>query len=231
MVYAGTEVSIRVQLENLPEGWTSPNRTLEGKLTDDAGNEYPKIHGPNSGVDPDGVYTLTFVAASSEAKQLSFTASEIFLSVPLADQSIRVDLGVAPQIGDRIPIDETVDVLGISVRFAAVSILDGKVANTPEETALTTFDFDIDRTPIQNGIGVTGVGYFPDLSAMFGSRYQGVHGMSGGGADPEAPGYTKVGLSISIPADLPLPTGSFELPLQEAQVLLEGPYTITWEIE
>ena len=231
VVYAGTEVSVRVQLENLPEGWTSPSRTLEGKLTDDAGNEYPIIYGPNSGVDPDGVYTLTFVAVSSEAKQLAFTASEIFLSVPLADQSIRVDFGDAPQIGDRIPIDETVDVLGISVRFAAVSILDGKVAYMPEETVLTTLNFDIDRTPIQNGIGVTGLGYFPDVSAMFGSRYQGVTGMSGGGADPEAPGYTQVGLSMSIPADLPLPTGSYELPLGEAQVLLEGPYTITWEIE
>jgi len=55
--------------------------------------------------------------------------------------------------------------------------------------------------------------------------------MSGSMPDPDNPGEIQFIWTIDIPANGPLPTGMYSLPVESASVLFEGPYQITWEIE
>jgi len=228
-IYSDNEVAIRVQIEGISEDWDNYQHTLDARLTDDLGNDYPTIIEPAIGLGSDGSYMVTFQPIRPLASQLTLSVINLAVNVPLNGQSFIVDFGDGAQIGDYFPIDTTIDALGIPVHISGVRIHDDETPFTQDAGPMTTFAFEIDPIPVQNGIMVMGIELSPETNEKLGSR--GGFGTGGGAPYSETPGFTKTDLSISIPAGVPLPSGSFEFLVRAASIYLEGPFTITWEIE
>jgi hypothetical protein len=226
MVYAEGEVALRVKYDNLPEGWISMGTYLDGRLTDDLGNEYPIIYSPSSGLQPDGTTMLTFEPVSPEARSLTLTVVDLYFFAQMERQTITVDFGDSPQVGDRFPIDQTITVFGTPVHFSSVQL--GQEETTDQQTSLNVFEFEIDPVPVQDGISINLMGLSDEVLAKLGTNFSTAGG--GGSGIPEDPNFSTLNLSIGIPATLPLPTGNFDFIFDNANLLLKGPYTITWEI-
>ena len=232
VVYADTEISIRVQIEGLPEGWALQSAYLDARLEDDQGRKYPIIYGPRSGRDQDGVYTITFTSPQSDAMQLTLSIIDLFVDVRILDRFIRVDFGDSPAIGDTIDLDTTVDVFSQQVLVKSVRIQDVPPPGVPAQgenvPPTNTVVFELVVPKKEGGVEIHGLNFGPGAYAVFGGQ---IGGMSGSMADPDNPGQLQYILTIDIPANEPLPTGMYNLPLESATVLFEGPYKITWEIE
>lgn len=230
VVYAETETALRVSIDGIPADWQEAFGYLDGRLVDDLGNDYGVIYGPTSGRMDDGSYVLTFEPLHPDASGLTLTVVNIGFSIPIGGQLIVADFGAAPQVGDYIPLDQTVMVLDTSVHFAGIQIVQ-EPAHTDEQTLLNMFEFVIDPITVQNGVIIGGVGFIPDLIDQLGGGFGGGGGGGGGGGiDPENMEISHLSFSIGMPATVPLPTGSFEFNFDTAQIMLQGPYTLTWEV-
>jgi hypothetical protein len=233
-VYAPSEISIRVQFEDIPVGWQSTFRNLDGRLYDDLGNEYTIVYGPNSGVSPSGIYTMSFRPLLADASELTLSVVNLPLTVNLESQSITIDFGTDLQVGDRIELDQTIDVLGLPVRFAAVTVREGDVASfvdandVAQQIPMISYDFEIISLPIVNGLGVSGLQLAPDVFTLMGEASFG-SGSSGGRLEDD--GTFSYTLTIGIPADHPLVSGIITLPFEKADVSISGPFTVDWVVE
>ena len=227
VVYAESEVALRLQYANVPESWMAMNSYLDGRLTDDLGNEYSIIYAPASGLQPDGTVVVTFEPVSPEATSLTFTVVDLFFFAPLERQTITVNFGDSPQVGDRFPIDQTITVFGTPIHFSSVQLGQDQ-AHTAEQTLLNSFEFEIDPVPVQEGLSIQGIGLADEVLANLGTNFVAAGG--GGSGVPEDPNFSTLNLSFGIPATVPLPTGNFDLIFNNVNLLLKGPYTITWEI-
>jgi hypothetical protein len=234
VVYAPSEISIRVQFEDIPVGWQSTFRNLDGRLYDDLGNEYTIVYGPNSGVSPSGIYTMSFRPLLADASELTLSVVNLPLTVNLESQSITIDFGTDLQVGDRIELDQTIDVLGLPVRFAAVTVREGDVASfvdandVAQQIPMISYDFEIISLPIVNGLGVSGLELAPDVFTLMGEASFG-SGSSGGRLEDD--GTFSYTLTIGIPADHPLVSGIITLPFEKADVSISGPFTVDWVVE
>jgi len=227
VVYAEGEVALRVRFANVPEGWMPMGAYLDGRLTDDLGNEYSIIYAPASGLQPDGSVVVTFEPVSPEAKSLTFSVVDLFFFAPLERQTITVNFGDSPQVGDRFPIDQTIMVFGTPIHFSSVQLVQDQ-ANTAEQTLLNSFEFEIDPVPVQEGLSIQGIGLADEMMASLGTNFVAAGG--GGFEMPDDPNFSTLNLSFGIPATVPLPTGNFDLIFGNVNLLLKGPYTITWDI-
>ncbi len=227
VVYAEGEVALRVRFANVPEGWMPMGAYLDGRLTDDLGNEYSIIYAPASGLQPDGSVVVTFEPVSPEAKSLTFSVVDLFFFAPFERQTITVNFGDSPQVGDRFPIDQTITVFGTPIHFASVQLGQDQ-AHTAEQTLLNTYEFEIDPVPVQEGLSIQSIGLADEVLANLGANF--VTAAGGVFGVPENPNFSTLNLSFGIPATVPFPTGNFDLIFNNVQLLLKGPYTITWEI-
>jgi len=227
VVYAAGEVALRVRFANVPEGWIPMGGYLDGRLTDDLGHEYSIIYTPASGSQPDGTVVVTFEPVAPEAKSLTFSVVDLFFFAPLERQTVTVNFGDSPQVGDRFPIDQTITVFGTPIHFASVQLGQDQ-AHTAEQTLMTTFEFEIDPVPVQEGLSIQSIGLADEVLARLGTRFVAAGG--GGSGVPEDPNFSTMSLSFGIPATIPLPTGNFDLVFGNVNLLLKGPYTITWEV-
>jgi len=232
VVYASTETSIRVQFEGLPNGWVLQSAFLDARLEDELGRDYSIIYGPRSGRDQDGVYTVTFAPPQADARQLTLSIIELFVEMRMQDRFINVDFGDSPAIGDTFDLDTAVDVFGQQVIVKSVRIQDSPLIGVPTRgenvPPTNTVAFELVVPEKDAGVEIHGLNFGPTAQAMFGQQ---IGGMSGSMPDPDNPGQIQFVLTINIPANEPLPTGMYNLPLESATVLFEGPYQITWEIE
>ena len=226
-VYSDSEVALRVWIEGMPVEWRNNHPYLDASLSDDLGNQYPVLYEPASGLSADGSYLLTFQSIRPEASQLTLNVINLAFNVPLSGQSIRVDLGDAPQVGDHFTLDATVEAMGIPVHFSGLRIHDEKLAHIPKEDHVTTFEFEIDPIQVQDNIAITGLEISHKIFNNNGNRY----GSSGSsGMDPELPGFMQTSLSFSLTDEIPLPNGNFEILFQAVNIYLDGPFIISWEI-
>ena len=227
VVYAESEVALRLQYANVPESWMPMGGYLDGRLSDDLGNEYSIIYAPASGLQPDGSVVVTFEPVLPEAKSLTFSVADLFFFAPLDRQTITVNFGDSPQVGDRFPIDQTITVFGTPIHFSSLQLGQDQ-AHTEEQTLLTTFEFEIDPVPVQEGLSIQSIGLADEVLANLGTNFVAAGG--GGSGVPGDPNFSTLNLSFGIPATIPLPTGNFDLVIGNVNLLLKGPYTITWEI-
>lgn len=233
VVYTETEIAIRVEFENLPESWNLMSAYLDAKLEDETGREYSIIYGPRSGRDETGIYTITFAPPWSDAKQLTLTINQIFLDVAIQGQAISVDFGDNPAIGDRIELNTSLDVLGQQVVVEYVHIQDEPDAGLPvvrqePNPPVNIIAFYVTAPKNDSGIEIQGLNFNHEARHAFGG---GTGGMTGGLANTEGSDQNTIVLTLNIAAEEPLPAGAYELPLQSANVMVNGPLQISWEIE
>ena len=232
VVYASTETSIRVQFDGLPEGWVLQSAFLDARLEDDMGREIPIIYGPQSGRDQDGIYTITFAPPQSDARKLTLSINELFVEVRVQDRFIHIDFGDSPAIGKTIELGTAVDVLGQQVVVKSVQIQDSPPFDVPTQgenvPPTNTLVFDLLVPKKEAGVEIHGLNFGPTAHAMFGQQ---TGGMSGSMSNPQNPGQIQIVLTIDIPANEPLPRGVYDLPLEGASVLFQGPYQVTWDID
>ena len=232
VVYASTEISIRVRFDGLPEGWMLQSAYLDAQLEDDLGRQIPIIYGPQSGRDQDGIYTITFALPQSDARQLTLKITDLYVAVSMKDRFIHVDFGDSPVIGDTIDLNTSVDVLGQQVMVKRVRIQNASPLGVPtrdeNDQPTNTIVFELVVPESETGVEIQGLNFGPTSLASFGKQ---IGLMSGGVADPNNPGEIQFILAVEIPANEPLPTGSYDLPLGSANVLFKGPYQITWDID
>jgi hypothetical protein len=227
VVYAETETSIRLNVEGIPLDWRYSYLDIPAALTDDMGNEYPYIFSPETGLQQDETYMLSFSPVSDEASALTLTVDTLSIGLQLEGKAVPVDFGENPQIGETLPLDSTIEVEGIPIHFTAVTISSGEVAYTPEEVTLNSFDFTIDPVLAEDDLVVSGLMFSGEVFQLFGGRF----GSSGSGGDGDlSDREADLTVSIGIPDTEPLPRGSYMLPISEATVSVLGPFTVNWEI-
>ena len=234
VVYAETETTIRLAIENIPPDWHYRQISLYGILTDDLGNEYTSLFGPVTGLQPDGTYLLSFDPISPQASLLTLTVDQFSTALLLDDKTISVDFGDAPQVGDTIPLDEDVQIFGTTLHFNSIYIREGTPYSSPENTStITWLDFMLDPIQAEGDRVISGLMLTERASEALGIPENAVAGGGGGGGggggeDAEHTYYFYP--SIGIPSDVPLPTGSYEIPIDEVQINILGPFVIDWEV-
>jgi len=231
-VYAETETSIRLEIDGLPIVSSYTIIDLTGTLVDDLGNEYAFFISPVHGLQSDGTYVLSYDPILPEASSLTLTVNQLGLLLAVEGQTVMVDFGETPQIGDTLPMDSTVSIFGSPVHFSAVTLRTGEVVFIPEAETLNSFDFTIDPVTVENNIAVTGLTFSGETFTRLGSNFGTSAGGGGGGEQMAQNGeMIEFQTSIGIPASLPLPTGSYELPLSDASIRIFGPFVISWTID
>lgn len=233
VVYAPTEVTLRVQIENLPKGWSLQSAFLDARLEDDQGREYAVIYGPKTGRDQSGIYTISFEPPADDAEQLTLSINEIFVEISLEEKFITVDFGEDPSVGGTFPLDSVFDVLGHPVVVNSVRIqkefLPGTSAQNVDEQLMNTLTFELTAPDPVDGVEIHSLQFDFEADAFPGENF--AAGMSGSSPDPDNPGQLQLVHKIFIPAGIPLPTGLHQIPIRGATVLFSGPYQMSWEIE
>lgn len=229
VVYAQTETVVRVFVSGVPQGWATSLQGPElGNLVDDLGHQYEPTYGPGSGTQMDGSTVHSFEPLQPGAKTLTLSLSNLSFFVPVDNQAIKVDFGASPQPGDYFPVDQTIEVLGIPINIKGLRLRQEK-AHTEGQPLLSIYEFDIAPVPVKDGVAIIGIGFVPDMMERLGSDFGGGGG-GGGGGWQEDPSFSTFSLEIGVSASAPLPEGLFEFPVELAQIMLEGPYSVTWEI-
>ncbi len=77
-------------------------------------------------------------------------------------------------------------------------------------------------------MSIEGIGLSDEVLANLGTNFAAAGG--GGSGVPEDPNFSTLSLSLGIPATIPLPSGNFDLIFDKVNLLLKGPYTITWDL-
>ncbi len=231
VIYAETETTVRVQMEGIPEEWQLVYQpTLIGILTDDLGNEYLGTFAPGMGLQDDGTYLMFFEPVAAGAQTLTLEIPDITTQVRLENQFVEVDFGAAPQIGDTIQLESSVDVYGNTVNIRQVSLEYTEVYN-PDLIQLTNYNFWAETTP-QDSITAYGI-IFGDQAAVMlsGDDYAMSGGGGGGGGAEDVSSVHKFNIFLGVPAEAPLPSGKYQLPVTEAAISIAGPYIISWQID
>ncbi len=226
VVYTESETVLRLRIQGIPQGWSIFSNILGGYLEDDLGNVYTSISRDDMGFQQEeGVFVMTFEPLQPGVNRLSLSGVLVEVFLPIESQSIYVDFGSTPQVGDSFPIDQNIFVLGTSIHFTGVQIAQ-RGGGSEGSQLLNEFRFDIAPFPTQDGWTVSTLGFTPDMFDRLGSTAGG--GGGGGGGSTEG-GQREMSLSIGIPSSVSLPTGQFEFSFDTASIMLECP-SITWEV-
>lgn len=233
-VYASSEVSLRVMLDNLPVGWSTGEMfSLDAELLDDLGNSYNVVYGPNSGRGLDSVFTINFRPIDPRAQRLTLRLNTLFLNLPLEGESIQVDFGENPMIGDTIPVDQVVNVYNIPVRVNTLRLEAGtemSMDEAPQPFDVTRYVLDIEA-PIGDGhVVVNNIEFVQAIHELFPMEVPG-GGMSSSGGDPETDAFSRLTAAYWVPATTKLLTGNVTISPEAATLQLNGPFEVSWPIE
>jgi Tol biopolymer transport system component len=186
------------------QGLVWQSRTNPVTLQDEQGKIYPlDIKRPPL----DG--TLFFPPLSG-AHTLTLTIPEVYANVNIPQQELSVDVGADPQPGDVIPLDANIQVLGATVHFSKATFIgDGT------STLRLTLNAD---GPIQMVDGLTPEALELGRPARVDDLYGGGELVGGKGLFVELiQGGTKL-------------TGVLDLPIVSATVIVQGPFTFTFNL-
>ena len=161
---------------------------------------------------------LVFPALSLSASQATLWVADLQFAVP-ATGTLPIDLGDNPQIGDKIPLDLHLDVAGFPVHIRGahlaqetVEMGDGKQKQRP------ILEFQLDPSQERNGFSL----FRFDLS----NREQGVFGAAGLSFNNGEKVY-EGRLEFTNGT---IPSGKIELQVINAELLVQGPWEVTWTI-
>jgi hypothetical protein len=171
--------------------------------------------GPHTSDETSTITAFTFAPLSPAASQATFSFDEVQVDVP-AQASFTFDPGPNPQVGQVWDLDNTVAVAGARLHFnrARLTTIPGDIGqNEPEEWYVLTFWAD---SPIQDGRRVSSVepGFeFPSIP----SDRMTIYGSSTGQIEIQL--YYRQ-----------LPTGSIQMTIHKAGLVLYGPWEVRWNL-
>jgi WD40 repeat protein len=153
--------------------------------------------------------TLTFPALAG-THTLTLTIPAVYASTVISQQDISVDVGTDPQPGDVIPLDANIQVLGATVHFSKATFIGDGVGSLR-----LTLNAD---GPIQTVDGLT-----PEALEL--GRPARVDDLYGGGALVDGKG-----LFVELIQGGTKITGVLDLPIVSATVIVQGPFTFTFNL-
>ncbi len=215
---------LQVLLEATPGGQYSPGSNYSPSMFDIPGQSeaislmssgsqvYPiDPHFIQVGGEPSGsLSTLLFPGAKDLQGPLSLQFPAVMLSMPLSAQ-VSIDLGDHPITVPAPSIDQTVDVAGIPVHFGQARLVGGDNGNS--------LILEITSDPVESKDGVTP--YMIELG-----RPEGINDRYGAG---------NKGGQLTIRIELIQQTGGepvsgvLNIPLISASVLVQGPFTLSFD--
>ncbi|RPI89946.1 MAG: hypothetical protein EHM40_19590 [Chloroflexi bacterium] len=232
-----SETAIRYQVE-----WADPDWQFRfglsfigmPELRDDLGHIYwesPQSHGSLAGVAvvplpeatstvaaPSQTDTIVFPALSLSASQASLQVDSLEFWTP-AEASFHVDLGSSPEIGDSWPLDVRLEIAGFPVhltearlREETVDLGDGRSEQRP------VLQFSLDPLEERDGFRLFNFGLVNEELGIYGSAGQ---SFSNGREVYEGQAEFTAGK---------LPSGSIELQVLDASLLVRGPWEVEWDI-
>lgn len=195
-----------------PSMFDFPDKNGAITLTTSDGHVYPLE--PNSiqvGGEPSGSQsTLLFPDVQDLQGNFKLQIPAVMLSIPLSDE-ISVDLGGHPIAGQTLTIDQTVDVAGTPVHFSQAELISGNFGNS--------LMLKITSGPIEAKDGA--IPYMIDPG-----RPKGIQDRYGAGSEDGR---------LSLRVELIQQTGSepvngiLNIPLLSASILVQGPFTLTFD--
>jgi len=186
------------------QGLVWQSRTEPVTLRDEQGNIYPlDIRRPPL----DG--TLFFPPLGG-THTLTLTIPALYATVDISDQMITVDMGTDPQPGTIIPLDANIQVLGATVHFSKATFVGDGVSSLR-----LTLNAD---GPIQTVDGIT-----PEALEL--GRPARVDDLYGGGTLVDGKG-----LFVELIQGGRKITGVLDLPIVSATVIVQGPFTFTFNL-
>jgi len=186
------------------QGLIWQSRTDPVTLRDEQGNIYPLDiqHPPIDG-------TLFFPPLTAP-RALTLTIPDVYASAVIPQQVISVEVGDNPQPGDIIPLDANIQVLGATVHFSKATLMGDGVSSLR-----LTLNAD---GPIQTVDGLT-----PEALEL--GRPARVDDLYGGGALVDGKG-----LFVELIQGGKRITGVLDLPIVGATVIVQGPFTFTFNL-
>ena len=228
----GTWTDGALQIYGLNGGVAMPS------LFDNAGHVYSFKSSPGSGSvavavvqkavaeDPSTTPTPAVQSVDGEVsvEPLSAFAREVTLQVESIQSEIQISdtfrttVPDGAQVGDRWPLDLTLNVAGFPVRLTG-AMLDTEEYTLPEgkTTARTLLRFEIAPVPEQDGRQLS----FLHVEAPETGWQSGPGNSNGRGS---------VTVSLSRAAEEPIPSGLMDVTIRSASVNLLGPWRMTWAI-
>jgi hypothetical protein len=186
------------------QGLIWQSRTDPVTLKDEQGNIYPLDiqHPPIEG-------TLFFPPLAGK-HALTLTIPAVYASAVIPQQELSVDVGADPHPGDVIPLDANIQVLGATVHFSKATFIGDGVGSLR-----LTLNAD---GPIQMVDGLT-----PEALEL--GRPARVDDLYGGGALVDGKG-----LFVELIQGGTKLTGVLDLPIVSATVIVQGPFTFTFNL-
>ncbi len=202
-------------------------------LRDSAGHEYELLANPPAGDAVTAAVTRRVVdlsqtatpdpAGGADEKTFTFalppaTAETLTLQIDALDfvtdvtGSFTVDLGPTPQIGQRWPLDVTLDAAGFPVRITAVNLTEPEEPTFNDRTACCrlVFDLEVEQKPDHTLESL--------LLQIDSPSYTSSSGR-----------YTLGELRPSLTMET-LPDSPFSVTLDQVSILVPGPWRITWPV-
>ena len=163
---------------------------------------------PNGGADEK---TFTFATPLAVAETLTLQIDALDFATGTSG-SFTVDLGPTPQMGQRWPLDVTLDAAGFPVRVTAVHLLEPEDPTFNDRTACCRLLFDLEVEQATDRL-LDGLLLDIDSSSFM----------------SESGRYTLGQLRPSITVEA-LPDSPFTVTLDQASILVPGPWRITWPV-
>lgn len=221
-VYTASETALQVQVNGLAPDWRlQPG--LMAELTDAQGNGYAQQYPPSYGTENGSLQSLVFDPVPVDGRQLTLHIERLIVDVPSQGREITLDMGQDPQVGDTLPINQTVDVYGLPVEFRSVTLSDSH-AKAEGRPATINFAFEMAPVPVLDNLSISMLGFGPTASEVFGGHMMG----SGGGNMGPSAERVQLVLDLDYDATQPLPTGVLALPLDGIQLGI-GPLEVSWQ--
>lgn len=195
-----------------PSMFDLPGKNGAMTLTTSDGHVYSVD--PNSiqvGGEPSGSQsTLLFPGARNLQGNLSLQISAVMLSIPLSDE-ISVDLGSHPTPGQMLAVDKTVDVAGMPVHFSQAELVSSNNGNS--------LMLKITSDPVEATGGAAPYMIDP-------GRPEGIQDRYGAGSED---GRLSIHIELIQQTGSEPVSGILNIPLLSASILVQGPFTLTFD--
>ncbi len=240
VAHSAEETVVRVQVQWPDPDWERPTIGFNlPVLRDNLGHEYHYAPASSTGSsvqteviripDPQQITptptpelptdetTQTFAPVSPSAGQLALWVDAVSFAVP-AEASFVVDLGEAPQVGDRWPLDISLTVAGFPVHISGARLVQEELELRDGAVQRTLLQFDLDSVPDQDGRTLRHIGLAGDPSRFDGTT---------GGYEPQS---RTIRTGLKLVDGTRIPGGPTEVRVERANVVFHGPWILTWSI-
>lgn len=240
VAHSADETAVRVQVT-----WDDPRIRIRdvigGRylpvLRDDRGRSYR--YAPPSGIgsavgkvvqpQPSGVSpvptapggsvetVLTFAPLLPGARTLTLELDGMDTEAP-AEGQFTLDLGEHPVVGDRWPLDVTLNVAGFPVHLSGAGLVEEEIRLRDGAIKRTNLEFDVDPVAGRDGLNLRGFSLNAGSPAFNGS---------GGGYNFDT---NRIRVSVHLKDGATVPPGPLTFNVVGASVVQSGPWRLTWDL-